>query len=345
MAKNPYTLVFGKEPKQRIGRTGETATIIENLEDDDPATPVYMVSGVRGSGKTVFLTDISEYFKKEDDWIVVDLSSESDMLDGLASYLASNDILARLFKSAKINLSFWGIGLEVSGTVPITNIQLALTKMLESIKNNGKRVLVTIDEAVNNKYMKEFASVYQIFLRQKLPICLVMTGLFENIDALQNEKNLTFLYRAPKVVLRPLNAKEIALNYQKNLKVSHDDAQMMAELTAGYSFAFQVLGHFSWDVDGRYKEIINDYKNYISEYSYDKIWSELSDGDKKILYGIARVSSDSVADVKKYLNISTNEFNPYRKRLIKKGLIDGEQYGHVKFVLPFFKEYVIGNYE
>lgn len=39
-----------------------------------------MITGVRGSGKAVMLTDIAKHFRKEKDWIVVDLSPESDLL-------------------------------------------------------------------------------------------------------------------------------------------------------------------------------------------------------------------------------------------------------------------------
>lgn len=31
-----------------------------------------MITGVRGSAKTVMLTDIAKHFRKEKDWIVVD---------------------------------------------------------------------------------------------------------------------------------------------------------------------------------------------------------------------------------------------------------------------------------
>ena len=42
--------------------------------------------------------------------------------------------------------------------------------------------------------------------------------------------------------------------------------------------------------------------------------------------------------------METNEFNPYRKRLIKKGIVSGEMRGYVYFTLPLFDEYVIENY-
>ena len=71
--------------------------------------------------------------------IIVELNSASDIMTDLAASLASEHPLALIFQNAKINLSFFGIGLEVKGTVPITNIQVAITKMLESLKNKIRR--------------------------------------------------------------------------------------------------------------------------------------------------------------------------------------------------------------
>lgn len=41
--------------------------------------------------------------------------------------------------------------------------------------------------------------------------------------------------------------------------------------------------------------------------------------------------------------MQTNEFNPYRKRLIRKGIVSGENRGFVYFTLPLFEEYVKDN--
>lgn len=68
------------------------------------------------------------------------------------------------------------------------DIENAIQAMLEVVKDKKKRVLITIDEATSNEEMKIFASAFQIFVRNELPVFLLMTGLFENIDALQNEK-------------------------------------------------------------------------------------------------------------------------------------------------------------
>lgn len=100
--------------------------------------------------------------------------------------------MSEVFREAKINLSFLGLGVEIEGVSPITDLNVAVTRMLEKIKKKHKRVLVTIDEAVCNDTMKEFVSLFQIYMRQDLPVFLLMTGLYENIYELQNEKRLHF---------------------------------------------------------------------------------------------------------------------------------------------------------
>ena len=92
-------------------------------------------------------------------------------------------------------------------------------------------------------------------------------------------------------------------------------------------------------------ENIDEYEQYLSEYVYDKIWSELSQKDRLVARGIAEVNSGKIKDIRAYLGMETNEFNPYRKRLIKKGIISREMRGYVYFTLPLFDEYVVENYD
>ena len=344
MKTNPYSLLFGKEPKEAISRAAQKADIIESFSSDPSNQQIYMITGVRGCGKTVFMTEISKELKALDNWIIVELSSSGDLLTDFAATLASENYLAKLFQQASINLSFFGFGLEVKGAVPITNVQVAITKMLESIKKNGKKVLICVDEVTNNSSMQSFASAFQIFIRQDLPLYLLMTGLYENINNLQNENNLTFLYRAPKVELKPLNISTISNNYKKTFGIDDDSALFMAKLTKGYSFAFQVLGYFTWKMNGDYNAALPDYQQYLEDYVYEKIWSEMSSGDRKLAFGIAKSASGKASEIKDILGIENNEYTPYRDRLIKRGILDGSEHGHLKFILPLFEKYVLANY-
>ena len=296
---------------------------------------------MRGSGKTVLMTEITKQLRQRDEWVVVELNPERDMLESLASKLSSENSLASLFKKAKINLSFFGFGFEVGDVAPITDIEVAVSRMLASLRKHGKKLLVTVDEAVSNRNMRVFAGAYQIFVRQELPIFLLMTGLYSNIRRLQDEETLTFLYRAPKIEMTPLNIGIIARNYKKNLSVDDDRALEMAKLTKGYSFAFQVLGYFTWK-HGRLDEAaFDDFKQYLDDYAYEKIWSELSATDRKVALAIAQSKDGKVSDVREALGMTTNQFNPYRSRLVKAGVVNGSLHGYVSFTLPLFERYAI----
>lgn len=329
MKGNPYTLVFGKEPMQLVTRGPIMAQLAEAFNSPTPNQQVFLLTGVRGSGKTVLMTEICKALRKEDDWVVVELNPERDMLEALASKLSSENNLARIFKAAKINLSFFGFGLSVGDAAPITEIEVALGKMLSSLKKHGKRVLVAIDEAANSPHMRVFAGAFQIFIRQDLPLFLVMTGLYDNIRALQDERSLTFLYRAPRIEVGPLNIGAVADNYRRNFDLDDYEALDMAKKTRGYSFAFQVLGYFAWEHGGIGERALSDYKQYLDDYAYEKIWSELSAKDRLLAYGIATSPSGKVSDVREILGWSTNQFNPYRDRLVKRGIVDGLSLIHI----------------
>lgn len=343
--QNPYTITFGKEPQSLIPRALQQSTILDEFRQAIPSNQVYVVVGPRGSGKTVFMTNVSKSLAKEDGWISVELNPERNLLESLVAKLNSESHLAILFRDAKINLSFLGLGVQLEGVQPITDIEVAITRMLESLKRHNKRLLITVDEITSTPTMREFASAFQIFLRQDLPIYLLMTGLYENVSDLQNEKNLTFLYRAPKIELKPLNLGTIARNYQRTLQVSSDLALEMARLTRGYSFAFQVLGYLTWEAGSLSDEVMDRFRQYLDDYVYDKIWSELSAGDRRLAVGIAKSKSGKVADVRKILDMETNQFNPYRRRLMRKGIITGEERGYVRFALPCFEDYALEHEE
>ena len=332
MAKNPFSLSFGKEPISLINRSMQTSEIIETFEDENPAYQVCMITGVRGSGKTVMLTEITKKLRSEDSWIVIDLSPERDLLHSFAANLSNNPTLSELFREAKINLSY---------VSPITDINVAVTRMLERINKKNKRVLVTIDEAVCNDTMKEFVSLFQIYMRQDLPVFLLMTGLYENIYELQNEKTLTFLYRAPKMELRPLNIGMIAEKYKNIFDLSDEEAALMAKETKGYPFAFQVLGYLCWKNETTWENVLPEFSQYLEEYVYEKVWSELSKSDKELLTAMAKTADNKVEAIRKTMKKASNSFSVYRNRLIKKGVITSPEYGHLDFTLPRFKEFVL----
>ena len=340
---NPFTVDFGREPQEMIPRTRMMRELIDSFTAEQPASHVYIVTGVRGSGKTVFMTAACKALRQEKDWTIVELNPERDLLQSLAAKLHEEKKLKGIFRAARINLAGFGIGVQIEGAEPIRDIEVALARMLASLQKHQKKVLIAIDEASNSPGMRVFASAYQILLRQNLPVFLIMTGLYENIRSLQNEKTLTFLYRAPRIALEPLNIGRMTDSYARIFGVEQKVALEMAKKTKGYSFAFQVLGYFTWKYRKDPHRVHVEYKQYLEEYVYEKIWAELSDGDRKVLYAIATTEGGMLSAIREKLSMTSNQFTPYRSRLIRKGIISGETYGIVKFELPLFDEFVKEN--
>ena len=179
------------------GLEQETAGILKEFQQTEPCAQVYLITGAKGSDRTAALAEITNGVSQLKDWIVVNLNPKSDMLKTLAEELSSRPDLGKVFMTEEINLSYLGLGADVAGELPITDVYVALDRMLSAITKHGMRVLVTVDDVLSTPRMREFTAQFQIFLRKNYNVFLVMAGEYENMDSLRNEKTLTFLYRVP----------------------------------------------------------------------------------------------------------------------------------------------------
>lgn len=344
---NPFTLMFGKEPKTLIPNSGQFDGIKETFLSDSATSDAQLITGVRGSGKTVMLTRLSKYFSALKDWIVVELNPETDMLEYLASSVYDQANMKFRFLKKEFSFSFQGLSISLSGEKPVSNIVTLLEQMFEVIKKKGKKVLICIDDISNNQNVKTFVQQYQIFVRKDYPLYLLMTGLYENVRSLQNEKSLTFLYRAPSTNIGSLNLMEIADSFEETLKVSREEAVKMAKLTNGYAFAYQVLGFVVFE-SGKTKldeNILKQFDYKLREYVYEKIYFDLPENEKKIVNALADLESGKIASVLMKLNLSRESISQYRDKLLKKGVITKSGWGEVSFALPRFKEFILANRE
>lgn len=300
-----------------------------------------MITGVRGSGKTVFMTSIANELEKSEDWLVIRSTPTGDILGHVASELA------RLSVTKKINVQI-ELPLSLSGKIELSNQQLyesnlvIIDRTLEFFAKHDKKLLITVDEVTNTPQMKEFASAFQIMIGKNYPIYFLGTGLYNNIMALKNEANMTFLYRAPRINIGPLNMAAIARKYQQVFDLSQEDSVKMSQLTSGYSYAFQALGYSYWEHSPvkDMEAVIQQYDDMLDEASYSKMWSELSDMDRKVCRAIADSSDSSVKNIRENAGISSNLFTVYRSRLKNVGLLNTREYGKVAFTLPRFTNFI-----
>lgn len=342
MKGNPFSINFGILPTQYIDRNLIVEEIVDELTSQSGQSRCYMLTGMRGSGKTVTMTSVEKHIEEYDDWLVLRLNPVRNMLESLAAKLYDSGEFFASFINKSVNLSQFGIGLNLESKAPAADIEAALEMILKEFRKKRGKLLITIDEVSNTEYMREFASSFQIMIRQELPVYLLMAGLYENIHDLENEKNLSFLYRTPRYEMEPLNLTLVCDGYKRALKVSHDEAMEMAMTTKGYAFAYQVLGKYLWEnKEHKLDEtVLLKFDEALAHYVYRKIWSELSEKDKWYMSFIVQKESMPVSEILELTKQKKNEFSQYRARLGNKGLIDTANRGVVRYTLPRFDVFV-----
>ncbi len=342
MSKNPFSISFGTEPLNYVDRVNEKMEIVEDISGDFPSNHAIIIVGPRGSGKTVFMTSICNDLLKDEKWLVVDPGPKNNILENIASEIYESSKSKFHFIKGEFSFSFKGITFSLKGDKPVSTVNTLLKKMLDVLKKKNIKVLITIDEVDNSSDMKFFIQEFQSLIRQNYPIRLLMTGLYDNVSKLQDDKSLTFLYRAKKVYLSPLFIGSISSQYEQYLKCDKETSIKLAKMTKGYAFAFQALGYILFkenkkDID---QNTLLEFDHYLAEYVYDKIYYELSTNEQKIVKSIKTDEDVKLKDIKDKTKISDSLMTLHKNNLIKKGVLTSNSYGTVCFALPRFSDYL-----
>lgn len=344
--QNPFTTTFSKIPLLSYIQRDEISKILENFSYDEPSESVYKITGARGSGKTIILAKIEEGLSKDENWCVCRLSVNRDMLTQLFGDLMNKGVIKNKGKITGLNISATimgngaGIGLNKENIAKIDQ-GVELDNCFQSLKDTKKKILIGIDDVSRTTHMIEFASEFSKWLRAGYHVYLVCTGLYENIENLSNVKNLTFFRRATTIQSKTLNNVRMVEMYKKTLNVDVEKAKYLAALTKGYAYAFQKLGSLYFESDTKnMDDIIAELKAELYSYSYEKIWEELTTEDRFL---ISFLKKDNVEYKRETLveemGSKHANYNVYRDRLIKRGLINNRQ-GAISLALPFFAEYM-----
>ena len=340
--RNPYVISFGRIPTQYINRSLIIDSIVETLESEVIEEQAFKLTGIRGTGKTVTLTAIEKKIREDEDWIVVGVKSNADITEDLISNLYSAVPFVTKFADSELNLSKFGIGVNVSKKSPVSSLGYALKAILEEIRKKNKRVLITIDEARKTPAMLDFIQEFQILIREEMPVYLIIAGLYEDIESIENAEGLTFFLRATKYEMTPLNIISIKNDYKKTLGVDEELALDMAVMTKGYPFAYQALGKYMWDSKEKKltEDVLTLLDEALAEKVYKKIWSELTDRDKWFMKFIVQKEKMTASELLSITKKKHNEWSEPRRRLSEKGIIDTRTRGEISLRLPRFKEFV-----
>ena len=103
---------------------------------------------------------------------------------------------------------------------------------------------------------------FQILIREDLPVFLLVAGLYEDIEDVENTDGLTFFLRAETIRIAPLSLAIIKADYKETLELDEKTALELARLTMGYAFAYQAFGKYMWESWEHAKEKIDREGNY-----------------------------------------------------------------------------------
>ena len=332
--------MYGIASESIVSREDNIKVIIDSFTEQKNMY-TYLITGLRGSGKTVLLREIEEYFSKNNNWIVININPQGDLLKSLASRLYDLGLNEKILGKISLSIKLGIITLTRENGESVTDPEIIIEHFLQKYKEKGIRILLSIDEVNDTDEFRKFINFYQVVISKAYPLYLLMTALQENINSLINDKAMTFLSRAPKIVLQPLPLTNIALNYKEIFNINDNEAVKMAKLTNGYAFAYQVLGYLFYEakLTKLNDKILQSYDKYLWNNGYSKFWQDSTGVEKEFLIALAKCDGQKDNIISQ--GFSSSNYSKYRQRLLEKGLVYMPRQKYLAFVLPRFKEYVL----
>lgn len=97
--------------------------------------------------------------------------------------------------------------------------------------------------------MREVAAFYQELVGEQKNIAICMAGLPHTVSAVLNDKVLTFLNRADKVLLGAISTEAIRAYYDRifhamNIRISSKQLDQAAHMTKGLPYLMQLVGYY-----------------------------------------------------------------------------------------------------
>ena len=353
---NPYNPSFGRKPERFLGRDIVVHEILSALENRNSPWRTTLLVGVRGSGKTALLNQLSESVNSND-CIVVSVIPGNDILNEVLSQLYSKipkSIIKSIPKPSKLTIA-GAVELDISSDKPyfLNNFRYQITIMLNELKKKKLKVLFLIDESQkHSEGMRTLVATYQHLISEEFDVFLVMAGLPNVISDILNDDVLTFLRRANQVILDNVDLSLVKHDYEETFldkyNVPNETLSKAARITQGYPYLIQLVGFYLWEflqsdtpLEQLLDRVVVQAKAMMFLNVHKLLYRELSAGDKEFVNAMAVDNNGSkFADIISRTGKSKNHLSSYRLRLIDYGYIKAVGHGEVAFCLPFTKEFL-----
>lgn len=351
---------FGNRPGFLVGRDDIRKFFAESLK-----APIgsrersLLLLGQRGLGKTVLLLEYAD-IARELGYIVasptvVKRGMNERILEKIESE-SENIIKVERKKVSGGSVSALGFAVGIQMQEPKIrekSFAFRLSKICGELNKNGKGLLILVDEVqANNEDLKELVIAYQEIVGEGRDIAIAFAGIPMAISALLNEHVLTFLNRAKKIELSPLNTNEIVAYYGKafartGVHISDNLIQKAAKETSGSPYLMQLIGHYivvfseGAMTEREFSKAVDAAKADFKEDICQTTLASLSSKDIEFLHAIAKQGQEArISDIASSLKKDDAYTQTYKRRLIQTGVISQPKRGIVKIEIPYLCDYL-----
>ncbi|MBB5472850.1 hypothetical protein HNR08_001586 [Cellulomonas hominis] len=382
---NPYTPNAGARPDVLVGRDDQLAAfdvLLKRIARGRTEQSM-IITGLRGVGKTVLLGQFREVALKQD-WSVIeyevvkhdDKAFRMDIAARLRMALLELEPRARwserFKKEAAALASFtvsvdaegtWQAGLNVDaieGLADHGDLSMDLTDVLltlgEAAQDKGKGVVLLLDEIqfLSKGQLESLIVALHKVVQRALPITLVGAGLPQIAELAGDAKSYAErLFKFPQIGNLEEQDARRALNEPATAEdVSYDsDALDLAfELTGGYPYFIQELGHAAWGVAGSTPITRRDIEDASELYeakldaSFFRVrLDRATELQSAYLRAMAQLGPEpqKAGEVAAVLERESTQLGPTRAELIDMGLLYTPQHGYAAFTVPHFDKFML----
>lgn len=354
---NPYRPGFNQPPVVLAGRDEALAGASEALDTAalDGRTPAPLVLiGSRGVGKTVLLGEIAHIAADRHGWLTahVEVRRGRSFLGQLLGRLdAARKLLdeqppSRRFEVSEVTARLGALGASVEGSLVRRRVmppdadmavEQAVTAAMAAAMTKDSGLVVSIDEVqlAPRVDLAELAAVLQQHVPDDWPLVVVLAGL---ADVRDRGRSVSYLERAEwhELGLLDRTATLYALigpAASAGRPLTAEAAETLAQVSGGYPFAVQVLGHHAWRASAGSPTIELSHvltalpaaESALEAGLYAGRWADASPKEREYLRVVASLVGGGVvatgAAVAHELGVPAKELSYLRDRLLKKGTL------------------------
>lgn len=363
VSTNPFKPTAGMTPPVLMGRED----VIQDFSDgllEGPGSPgrLMRITGPRGSGKTVLLTELGEIAASQG-WRVVDVVSDEDICDSIARQLRRVCVPKNVTVSA--SLPFVSAEMDFDVLPEDATFREVFEYAVRRLTRREGGLVITLDEAqnVDREAMSTIASCVQLMIRERQNVAFVFAGITTGVLDLLNDKSLTFLRRAKSEELASIPVDEVADALRETIErsgmhIGDEALSRAAEATEGYAYLTQLVGYNVWRTARRHADesaeitladVARGVRLANEEYNRAVLGTALADLSKPAIEYLLAMCEDEKASstgaIAQRLGKRTADANTYRRILIARQVIEATATGYVAFSMPRMRAYLIGHRE